>query len=200
MSAGRVICAVTEPELAQWLSEEEGFEKMNAFLEPLERKLVTTGTGSGYLMCYCHEEDVRRLGQALARESILEQDIMDAFVEILIDSDDLRGEPCMGYDIRHTDLLSAISDMPAVRDQFIHLSNLMNVSDKTDAGRLTKILDKLSKDYGYLHCVHKERGEYLITGKIDLYRDASEFLLETIPGLKESVDSAITAQVQGELF
>ena len=71
----------------------------------------------------------------------------------------------------------------------LELAGLMGVRDSTDAGRVTRILEKAAAA-GYLRCVSRDRGDYEITGKIELHYDINAYLTETVAQIREAVEGA----------
>ena len=194
LAEGEVICAVTRPELHLWISE-DGLEQLNAHLVPLGRRVGVTSAGGAYFLQWADDRESARTAVAQARAMTEEAERVDALISLLLEIDDLDGEPSPGRLVRQSEVAAAVSGSAAIREAMSDLAGLLAVRDSTEAGRITRILDKMAAA-GYLRCVSRERGDYEITGKIELHYDINEYLAETVGPIRDAIEEA----AQGSLL
>lgn len=188
LADGQVICPVTRPDLHLWIRD-EGLEQLNAHLRPIGRRVGSTRSGGAFFLQWSDERESARATLSQARAMAEEGERVDALISLLLEVDDLDGEPAPGRLIRQSELAAAVANSAAVRESMLELAGLMGVRDSTDAGRVTRILEKAAAA-GYLRCVSRDRGDYEITGKIELHYDINAYLTETVAQIREAVEGA----------
>lgn len=193
LSEGQVICAVTRPDLHLWISE-DGIEQLNAHLLPLGRRVGVSRAGGAFFLQWADDRENVKAALSQARVMVEEGEKVDALISLLLDIDDLDGEPAPGRLVRQSDLAAAVANSAAIRETMLDLAGLMSVRDTTDAGRITRILEKMAAA-GYLRCVSRDRGDYEITGKIELHYDINAYLSETVTPIRDAVEEAAQAEL-----
>jgi hypothetical protein len=188
LAEGAVICSVTRPDLHAWITE-KGMGELNAHLQPLGRRVGVSGAGGAYFLEWADDRESARAAVSQARTMVEEAERVDAFIALLLEIDDLDGEPAPGRLVRHSEIVAAVSGSAAIREMAAELAGLVGARDSTEAGRITRILDKMSAA-GYLRCVSRDRGDYEITGKVELHYDVNAYLAETVGPIRDAVEEA----------
>lgn len=195
--AGNVICPVMFPDMHDYIVEKGGLDELNAGLEPLGMKIAnTTGGGSFYLAWEDGSEAARKSINATARPTQEEIARVQAFVTFLLEINDANGVLARESLVRAAEISTAIDTSAALRDSLANVALTLVVKNTaTDHSRISGILTKM-KDMGYLKLISKDREEYVVTGKIDLFYDAMEHFACHIG----AVEMAVQREEQGSLF
>jgi hypothetical protein len=197
LAAGHVICPVMYPDLFDYIVEKNGREELDAGLKPLGMKIAnTTGGGSFYLAWEDGTTEARKSISSTARAAQEETARVQAFVTFLLEINDAGGVLSREALVRAAEISNAIDTSAALRESLANVAITLAVKNTaTDHSRISGILTKM-KDMGYLKLVSKEREEYVVTGKIDMFYDVMEHFACHI-GV---VEMAVDREEQGSLF
>lgn len=197
LMGGNVICPVMYPDLHDYIVEEGGMDELNLALDPLGMKVsVTTGGGSFFLAWQDGTDEARKAISSSARQT--QEDIarVKAFVVFLLEINDINGVLSRESLVRAAEISTAIDTSASLRDSLTTVATTLAVKNTaTDHSRISGILSKM-RDMGYLKLLSKEREEYVVTGRIDLFYDMAEYFASHIG----AVEMAVQREEQGSLF
>jgi len=177
--AGEVICAISKPEGYAFLSDPANAQDVSAHLQRIELKLAQTQRRSAfYVACLADSTETRKVAKEVFKEIKQVDRPLVYFMDLLMRA--MRNDDYLmpGSVIEASKLMAAIDASPSFRNELQSLATMLSPSnDGTDRARLTKIL-KYFVSHGYLYLTNPERELYQVTGKIELFRETIDFLME----------------------
>ena len=197
---GQFICKTTDEDGWRALQSPATREKVEAYLNQINRTLASAADGEVYFCGYL------QLGEN-ERKVISSQfkDICSALipmVEWLVLVQEASGQDAPlteGAAIRLTELQGRIEDTPAFREQLAKLSQYrLFGSTSTQVDNQIKLVFRRLVELGYLIRPNSEKQIYLATGKLDYLYEVIRFIDET-EGLQLEAQ-AETASSQRELI
>ncbi len=197
---GQFICKTTDEDGWRALQSGAMREKVEAYLNQINRTLASAADGEVYFCGYL------QLGEN-ERKVISSQfkDICSALipmVEWLVLVQEASGQDAPlteGAAIRLTELQGRIEDTPAFREQLAKLSQYrLFGSTSTQVDNQIKLVFRRLVELGYLVRPNSEKQIYLATGKLDYLYEVIRFIDET-EGLQLEAQ-AETASSQRELI
>jgi hypothetical protein len=175
--SGHFICPTAYPDAFEYLSQPANADKINAFLQPLDRELLNLD-GELYYAAYTVVDDSNR---AAIREAFSETrsqlrpvvEWMDMVMTALGQDMPIRARD----EIRLHQLLQAIEHEPSLSEQLNRLTQLaLFKTNKTAiAEQLSWVLQKLEQS-GYLARPNAQASVYIATGKINYLHKIIAFL------------------------
>ncbi len=179
LMTGDVICAISNPDGFAYLSDAGNAEDVGAYLQRIDLKLAKSQRGSAYYAaCLAESTETRKV----AKENFKDVKQVDRplvfFMDMLMRA--MRNDAYLlpGTVIEASKLMAAIDASPSFRNELQTLAILVSPSnDGTDRARLTKVF-KYFVTRGYLYLSNPERELYQVTGKIELFRETVDFLME----------------------
>ena len=188
--AGEVICDISHPDLYQYLVDDEGLESMNSYLARVDQKVGVTRSGRS--LCLFHADGSEAAKQAItadAKGNFEDAFKVRSFVELMLKVNDVDGVLRQGMLVRFQTIAVAVDASTATREELTTVASVFGLKPTTDQTRISGVLKKLA-DMGYLKLVRKEQEDYIVTGKIDLWRDIEECLVTRIGPLQDVADEA----------
>jgi hypothetical protein len=175
--SGQFICPTAYPDAFEYLSQPANADKINAFLQPLDRELLNLD-GELYYAAYTVVDDSNR---ASIREAFSETrsqlrpvvEWMDMVMTALGQDMSIRARD----EIRLHQLLQVIEHEPSLSEQLNRLTQLtlFKTSKTTIAEQLSWVLQKLEQS-GYLARPNAQASVYIATGKINYLHRIIAFL------------------------
>jgi hypothetical protein len=175
--SGHFICPTAYPDAFEYLSQPANADKINAFLQPLERELLNLD-GELFYAAYTVVDDSNR---AAIRDAFSETrsqlrpvvEWMDMVMTALGQDMPIRARD----EIRLHQLLQAIEHEPSLSEQLNRLTQLtlFKTSKTTIAEQLSWVLQKLEQS-GYLARPNAQASVYIATGKINYLHKIIAFL------------------------
>ncbi|TAK63367.1 hypothetical protein [Methylobacter sp.] len=175
--SGHFICPTAYPDAFEYLSQPANADKINAFLQPLDRELLNLD-GELYYAAYTVVDDSNR---AAIREAFSETrsqlrpvvEWMDMVMTALGQDMPIRARD----EIRLHQLLQVIEHEPSLSEQLNRLTQLtlFKTSKTTIAEQLSWVLQKLEQS-GYLARPNAQASVYIATGKINYLHRIIAFL------------------------
>lgn len=175
--SGHFICPTAYPDAFEYLSQPANADKINAFLQPLDRELLNLD-GELFYAAYTVIDDSNR---AAIREAFSETrsqlrpvvEWMDMVMTALGQDMPIRARD----EIRLHQLLQAIEHEPSLSEQLNRLTQLaLFKTNKTAiAEQLSWVLQKLEQS-GYLARPNAQASVYIATGKINYLHRIIAFL------------------------
>ncbi|MGZ5526571.1 MAG: condensin complex protein MksE [Methylomonas sp.] len=175
--SGHFICPTAYPDAFEYLSQPANADKINAFLQPLDRELLNLD-GELFYAAYTVVDDSNR---AAIREAFSETrsqlrpvvEWMDMVMTALGQDMPIRARD----EIRLHQLLQAIEHEPSLSEQLSRLTQLalFKTSKTTIAEQLSWVLQKLEQS-GYLARPNAQASVYIATGKINYLHRIIAFL------------------------
>jgi hypothetical protein len=175
--SGHFICPTAYPDAFEYLSQPANADKINAFLQPLERELLNLD-GELFYAAYTVVDDSNR---AAIRDAFSETrsqlrpvvEWMDMVMTALSQDMPIRARD----EIRLHQLLQAIEHEPSLSEQLNRLTQLtlFKTSKTTIAEQLSWVLQKLEQS-GYLARPNAQASVYIATGKINYLHRIIAFL------------------------
>ena len=194
--AGDVICPVMYPELFNYIVEDDGMAVLNEAFEPLGLQVVMSSGRSFYLAYLDGTEQARHWISSTARSTQEEVARVQSFISFVLEVNDAGGALSRETLVRAAEISTAVDGSAALRDTLSTVAISLAVKNtSTDHARISGILNKM-RDMGYLKLISKEREEYVVTGKIDLFYDIMEHFACHIGVVEE----ALQVEEQGSLF
>lgn len=175
--SGHFICPTAYPDAFEYLSQPANADKINAFLQPLERELLNLD-GELFYAAYTVVDDSNR---AAIRDAFSETrsqlrpvvEWMDMVMTALGQDMPIRARD----EIRLHQLLQVIEHEPSLSEQLNRLTQLtlFKTSKTTIAEQLSWVLQKLEQS-GYLARPNAQASVYIATGKINYLHRIIAFL------------------------
>ncbi|HRH79598.1 MAG TPA: hypothetical protein PLW81_00965 [Thiobacillaceae bacterium] len=176
--SGQFICAVSQPDAYRFLQDEANRKEVEAFLNRLGRRLVSTKHGSAWYVAFNRLDPEQRKG---IREEYVEikhnlRLVVGFFVHVM---QALGREEFLapGSVIETHRLIAAIDENASLRNE---LQTLVNLGKASSDGTLRSALERLLKkmrDEGYLVLANPEREIYAVTGKVEYLQEVVDFLM-----------------------
>jgi hypothetical protein len=196
---GEFICEVSAEDCFRYLKPAEHRREVDSFLERLDYRLAATQNQLAYYAAYRQidavaRSDIRRLFQTFRVEL---QPVIE-WLDMMMQCQHQDASLNPGDTLSFSGLLKAIEDNQALADRlqgFARFKDFLSTDDST-TGRLEKLLKTLS-NWGYLHLASRDTLVYQVTGKLDYFYQALQFIQEheELP-LEQQEDETR----QGELF
>jgi hypothetical protein len=175
--SGHFICPTAYPDAFEYLSQPANADKINAFLQPLDRELLNLD-GELYYAAYTVVDDSNRAAIKEAFSETRSQlrpvvEWMDMVMTALGQDMPIRARD----EIRLHQLLQAIEHEPSLSEQLTRLTQLtLFKTNKTAiAEQLSWVLQKLEQS-GYLARPNAQASVYIATGKINYLHKIIAFL------------------------
>ncbi|MCK9620651.1 MAG: hypothetical protein M0R47_08975 [Methylobacter sp.] len=175
--SGHFICPTAYPDAFEYLSQPANADKINAFLQPLERELLNLD-GELFYAAYTVVDDSNR---AAIRDAFSETrsqlrpvvEWMDMVMTALGQDMPIRARD----EIRLHQLLQVIEHEPSLSEQLNRLTQLtlFKTSKTTISEQLSWVLQKLEQS-GYLARPNAQASVYIATGKINYLHRIIAFL------------------------
>lgn len=175
--SGYFICPTAYPDAFEYLSQPANADKINAFLQPLERELLNLD-GELFYAAYTVVDDSNR---AAIRDAFSETrsqlrpvvEWMDMVMTALGQDMPIRARD----EIRLHQLLQVIEHEPSLSEQLNRLTQLtlFKTSKTAIAEQLSWVLQKLEQS-GYLARPNAQASVYIATGKINYLHRIIAFL------------------------
>jgi len=175
--SGHFICPTAYPDAFEYLSQPANADKINAFLQPLDRELLNLD-GELFYAAYTVIDDSNR---AAIRDAFSETrsqlrpvvEWMDMVMTALGQDMPIRARD----EIRLHLLLQAIEHEPSLSEQLNRLTQLtlFKTNRTTIAEQLSWVLQKLEQS-GYLARPNAQASVYIATGKINYLHKIIAFL------------------------
>jgi hypothetical protein len=175
--SGQFICPTAYPDAFEYLSQPANADKINAFLQPLDRELLNLDNEL-YYAAYTVVDDSNR---AAIRDAFSETrsqlrpvvEWMDMVMTALGQDMPIRARD----EIRLHQLLQAIEHEPSLSEQLNRLTQLtlFKTNKTTIAEQLSWVLQKLEQS-GYLARPNAQASVYIATGKINYLHKIIAFL------------------------
>ncbi|GGP48893.1 MULTISPECIES: condensin complex protein MksE [Shewanella] len=196
---GEFICRVTNEDGWRALKNNSTRERIETYLNQINRTLASAGEGEVFFCGYLQLGDAER--KVISSQF---KDICSALiplVEWLVLVQEASGQDAPlseGAPIRLTDLQARIEDTPAFREQLTKLSQyrLFGSSSSNVDGQI-KLVFKRLVELGYLTKPNSEKQIYIATGKLDYLYEVIRFIDET-EGL--SLEAQAETATQRELI
>jgi virulence-associated protein VapD len=175
--SGHFICPTAYPDAFEYLSQPANADKINAFLQPLDRELLNLD-GELYYAAYTVVDDSNRAAIKEAFSETRSQlrpvvEWMDMVMTALGQDMPIRARD----EIRLHQLLQAIEHEPSLSEQLTRLTQLtlFKTSKTAIAEQLSWVLQKLEQS-GYLARPNAQASVYIATGKINYLHKIIAFL------------------------
>jgi hypothetical protein len=196
---GEFICEVSADESFRYLKQAEHHREVEAFLDKLGYALASTANHLAYYAAYRRidgeaRSEIRRIFQTFRVEL---QPVVE-WLDMMMQCQQQDASLSPGDTLSFSGLLKTIENNQALADRlqsFARFKDFLSTDDSTK-GRLEKLLKTLS-NWGYLHLVSRDTLVYQVTGKLDYFYQALQFIQEheELP-LEQQEDEA----QQGDLF
>jgi hypothetical protein len=196
---GEFICEVSADECFRYLKQAEHRREVEAFLDKLGYALASTSNHLAYYASYRRIDgearmEIRRMFQTFRMEL---QPVVE-WLDMMMQCQQQDTSLSPGDTLSFSGLLKTIENNQALADRlqgFARFKDFLS-SDDSAKGRLEKLLKTLS-NWGYLHLASRDTLVYQVTGKLDYFYQALQFIQEheELP-LEQKEDEG----QQGELF
>lgn len=196
---GEFICEVSDEAGFAYLQDAENFRQVDDFLTRLNYRLSSTQNNLAFYAAYRNIDgaargDIRRVFQQFRIELQPVVEWLDMMMSCL--NQDAALSP--GDTLSFSSLLQVIEYNQALADRLQTFAKFKDFTSSDDSvkGRLEKLLNTLDK-WGYLSLANRDMLIYQVTGKLDYFYQALQFIQEheQIP-IEQSENDAI----QGSLF
>lgn len=196
---GEFICEVTADECYRYLKHAEHRREVETYLEKLGYALSCTANHLAYFAAYRRidaeaRSEIRRMFQTFRLELHPVVEWLDMMMQCQRQDASLNPGDTLSF----AGLLKTIENNQALADRlrsFARYKDFLS-SDDSIKGRLEKMLKTLSH-WGYLHLTSRDTLVYQVTGKLDYFYQALQFILEHEELPLEHKEDEVQ---QGELF
>ncbi|MGX2040278.1 condensin complex protein MksE [Methylocaldum sp. MU1018] len=177
---GEFICEVSADECFRYLKDPEHRREVEAFLDRLGYALASTGSQLAYYAAYRQidgeaRSDIRKLFQTFR----LELHPVVEWLDMMMQCQQQDAALSPGDTLSFSGLLKTIENNQALADRlqgFARFRDFLSTEDSTK-GRLEKLLKTLCH-WGYLHLASRDTLVYQVTGKLDYFYQALQFIQE----------------------
>lgn len=198
---GSFICGVTQPDMFSFLRDDSNRERVDLHLAAIGLQLNTTQNNCAYYNVYRSDSYIDRHSvYNLFRE--IKQDVAPVlqFLDLIQHTKRTDTHLVDGDVIDFPSTLAQIKENPYLEEMltsFISMGKEFTASDASLHSMLDRLLAQMTKR-GYL--VKEQQGNrYRVTGKIDFYYEAFEFIIENSPTIQNAEDMDINGK-QGALL
>lgn len=196
---GEFLCEVSAEESFRYLKSAEHRREVEVFLNRLGYSLAATQNQLAWYAAYREidgeaRSEVRRVFQQFRVEL---QPVVE-WLDMMMQCQGRDAALSPGDTLSFSGLLKTIEDNQALADRlrgFARYKDFLSTDD-TSKGRLEKLLKTLAH-WGYLKLASRDTGVYQVTGKLDYFYQALQFIQEheELPLDQKEDDTS-----QGELF
>ncbi|MCX7098107.1 MAG: hypothetical protein NTV43_09435 [Methylococcales bacterium] len=196
---GEFICQISDEVGFRYLQDPEQASQVDAFLSRLDYRLSSTQNQLAFYVGYRTldnnaRSDIRKVFSQFRIELQPVVEWLDMMMSCL--NDDASLSP--GDTLSFAALLQAIEQNQALADRLQRFATFKDFASNEDSikGRLEKLLSTLNK-WGYLSLANKDTLIYQVTGKLDYFYQALQFIQENeqIP-----IEQGETDALQESLF
>lgn len=184
--AGHFVCQYAFPEAYEDLSEQGEPERVDQWLQSLDRRLARLGDDGAFFVAPMQvhtNEQVAKVKADLARF----RDVYGLLVEMLnlvrLTKEGFRGVP--GEYVQLADILLKVNEDTTLVGRLRELRIPGADSRLSNNELLRKMLEKLRAD-GYLVLSNPSTETYQITGKVDHLHAVMQYLVENVPELTDN--------------
>jgi hypothetical protein len=183
LMSGRFVCEHTHPDSYMRLEDVDFREDVDAYLGRIRMRLARVRRDGAYFATsLCDDVEARlhakRVMQAMRTDIATVVHFLKMTMEALKDDQSIAP----GYVIFKSQFVTAIADSPSLTEELRSLAhNLRGTPGKdTIEALMEKVLRKMC-DLEYLDVADREKGAYLVTGKIDYAHAIIGYLAHRLP-------------------
>lgn len=193
--AGAFVCSVSDPENFRRLQDESQRDAIDAYLQPLNRRLVSSQDAAVYFLGYLeYDEDARvNVSQQLSQtvQSLLP---LLEWMQLVQEALGRDGAISAGDTVKVQEFVLKTEDNPSLRHRLQQLANdrfFNSQAESVDAQ--TKQVFKRLREHGFVRQPHQERLYYEVTGKIDYLIELVRFIRdeENLPVSEDAVQEPL---------
>jgi hypothetical protein len=196
---GVFICEVSHDEAFHYLKNPDKLQAVEAFLAQIGYRLATTQNQLAFYAAYqqidsTNQGDIKRIFQQFRLELHPVLEWLDMMMSCLHQDSALAPGDTLSF----SSLLQVIEQNQALADRLLSFTKFKDFAGNDDSikARLEKLLGTLHK-WGYLKQANRDLLIYQVTGKLDYFYQALQFIQEheQIP-----IDQAEEDSIQEHLF
>lgn len=181
--SGHFVCEHTHPDAYGHLNDHDFFADVDAYLERMDMRVTRVRDGGAfYATSVCDEAEARLHARRVMHAMRTEITSVVHFLKMTMEAlkDDQAIAP--GYVIFKSHYVTAVADSPTLTEELKSLAhNLRGTPGKdTIEALMEKVLRKMC-DLEYLDVADREKGTYLVTGKIDYAHAVIAYLVHRLP-------------------
>ena len=177
---GEFVCEVAADDCYRYLKQPENRREVDAFLAKLGYSLSVTQNQLAYYAAYREidgeaRSEIRKIFQTFRIEL---QPVVE-WLDLMMQCEHRDVSLSPGDSISYSSLLTSIENNQALADRlqgFARFKDFLSTDDSAK-GRLEKTLKTLSQ-WGYLTLVSRDTLVYQVTGKLDYFYQALQFIQE----------------------
>jgi hypothetical protein len=177
---GEFICEISDEASFRYLQEPDNAQQVSEFLSRLEYRLAKTPNDLAFYVAYRHidsqaRSDIRKIFQQFRVELQPVVEWLDMMMACL--NQDAALSP--GDTLSFSSLLQVIEQNQALADRLQSFAKFKDFTGSDDSvkSRLEKLLGTLHK-WGYLTLANRDTLIYQVTGKLDYFYQALQFIQE----------------------
>ncbi len=177
---GAFICEISDEAGFRYLQASDNAQEVDAFLSRLNYRLSKTQNELAYFAAYQQidspaRSDIRKTFQQFR----LELHPVVEWLEMMMAGLNQETALAPGDVLSFSSLLQAIEQNQALADRLQSFARFKDFTGSDDSvkSRLEKLLSTLSK-WGYLHLANRDTLIYQVTGKLDYFYQALQFIQE----------------------
>jgi hypothetical protein len=191
---GVFVCEVSHEEAFNYLKNPDKVQAVEDFLKQIGYRLATTPNGLAFYAAYQqidsdNQADIKRIFQQFRLELHPVLEWLDMMMSCLHQDSALAPGDTLSF----SNLLQVIEQNQALADRLLSFAKFKDFAGNDDSikARLEKLLATLHK-WGYLKLANRDMLIYQVTGKLDYFYQALQFIQEheQIP-IDQSEDDAI---------
>jgi hypothetical protein len=191
---GVFVCEVSHEEAFNYLKNPDKVQAVEDFLKQIGYRLATTQNGLAFYAAYQqidsdNQADIKRIFQQFRLELHPVLEWLDMMMSCLHQDSALAPGDTLSF----SNLLQVIEQNQALADRLLSFAKFKDFAGNDDSikARLEKLLATLHK-WGYLKLANRDMLIYQVTGKLDYFYQALQFIQEheQIP-IDQSEDDAI---------
>ncbi|MDX7998958.1 hypothetical protein FE394_07050 [Xenorhabdus sp. Reich] len=193
--AGDFICQISDEDSFRHLSDEQTQQKINDYLRPLNRRLVSNDTRTVYFVGY--HEFTKEARKKLTGQLAFIINSLQPLLEWLLLIQEIQGRDSAltaGDVIKLQEIILRTEDNQSLRQRLNQLaSDSFFKSRSPELDNQIKLIFNRLKEHGYLKQPHADRQYYIVTGKIDYLVDVIRFIRdeEHLPVEDEPVQESL---------
>lgn len=177
---GKFICEISDETGFRFLQQTDNAQQVDEFLSRLQYRLSKTQNGLAYFAAYRQiDADARRDIQRMFQQFRVELQPVVEWLEMMMACLHRDTALSPGDTLSFGSLLQVIESNQALEDRLRTFGRFKDFVCTDDAvkSRLEKLLKTLDK-WGYLHLSNRDTLIYQVTGKLDYFYQALQFIKE----------------------
>lgn len=199
----KFICEYSESDCHRFLSDEQNFNEANAYLNRIGKEVGKSSISAVYYLTYAsgHQAPTGHISE-ITKQIMNDLRPVVSFLEIVMKSGDEDAPLNPGDRVELTRLVNRINEDDTLRsdldDLVVRLPGAKGRSGppETNHAKMSHVVRRM-ESMGYLRNIDTQEEVFVATGKVHVFQEYMDFLIENMPGAQEEFEEEME---QGDLF